>query len=121
MQGESASNVQAGAGVGETAERDREMAEHLASQARAEELNLVGENRLLKGLVKPGLEAALQAEGETAALLGAVGEPRQIVGALVPISSRQTMWNQESVLLGDPPGSSQHQRTVIASYECRAD
>ncbi|WP_392971324.1 transposase [Streptomyces sp. LN245] len=55
---ESANNVQTGAELARRAELDREMAEQLVSRARAEGLNLVGEN----GLVKLVLEGALEAE-----------------------------------------------------------
>ncbi|TXS39544.1 IS256 family transposase [Streptomyces sp. or43] len=43
-------------------ELDRDLAEQLVSRARSEGLNLVGENGLLKGLVKLVLEGALEAE-----------------------------------------------------------
>ncbi|GAA3377502.1 hypothetical protein GCM10020367_53420 [Streptomyces sannanensis] len=41
---------------------DREPAEQLVARARSEDVNLVGENGLLKGLVKLVLEGALEAE-----------------------------------------------------------
>lgn len=43
-------------------ELDRELAEQLVNRARAEGLNLVGGNGLLKGRVKLALEGALEAE-----------------------------------------------------------
>ena len=44
--------VRTGAELARLAESDRDLAEHLVNRARSEGLNLVGENGLLKGLVK---------------------------------------------------------------------
>ena len=54
--------VRTGAELARLAESDRDLAEHLVNRARSEGLNLVGENGLLKGLVKLVLEGTLEAE-----------------------------------------------------------
>ncbi|MCX5093828.1 IS256 family transposase [Streptomyces sp. NBC_00365] len=54
--------VRTGAELARLAELDRELAGQLVARARAEGVNLVGENGLLKGLVKLVLEGALEAE-----------------------------------------------------------
>ncbi|MGX1474217.1 UNVERIFIED_CONTAM: transposase-like protein [Streptomyces canus] len=59
---ESSNIVRTGAELARLTELDRELAEQLVNRARSEGLNLVGENGLLKGLVKLVLEGALEAE-----------------------------------------------------------
>nr|WP_261991725.1 IS256 family transposase [Streptomyces sp. or43] len=59
---DSANIVRTGAELARLTELDRDLAEQLVSRARSEGLNLVGENGLLKGLVKLVLEGALEAE-----------------------------------------------------------
>ncbi|MGW1625302.1 IS256 family transposase, partial [Streptomyces sp. NPDC002172] len=49
---ESSNTVRTGAELARLTELDRELAEQLVNRARSEGLNLVGENGLLKGLVK---------------------------------------------------------------------
>ncbi|MFG3291104.1 IS256 family transposase [Streptomyces sp. NPDC048179] len=59
---ESSNIVRTGAELARLTELDRELAEQLVNRARSEGLNLVGENGLLKGLVKLVLEGAMEAE-----------------------------------------------------------
>lgn len=59
---DSANIVRTGAELARLTELDRELAAQLVARARSEGLNLVGENGLLKGLVKLVLEGALEAE-----------------------------------------------------------
>jgi hypothetical protein len=56
---ESSNIVRTGAELARLTELDRELAEQLVARARTEGVNLVGENGLLKGLVKLVLEAEL--------------------------------------------------------------
>ncbi|MEU9382057.1 transposase [Streptomyces sp. NPDC048279] len=58
---ESSNTVRTGSELARLTELDRELAEQLVNRARSEGLNLVGENGLLKGLVKLVLEGALEA------------------------------------------------------------
>lgn len=59
---ESSHIVRMGAELARLTELDQELAEQLVNRARTEGVNLVGENGLLKGLVKLVLEGALEAE-----------------------------------------------------------
>ncbi|MFI7340010.1 IS256 family transposase [Streptomyces sp. NPDC050085] len=54
--------VRTGAELARLSQHDQELAQQLVERARSEGLNLVGENGLLKGLVKLVLEGALEAE-----------------------------------------------------------
>ncbi|MBC9715869.1 transposase [Streptomyces sp. TRM66268-LWL] len=54
--------VRTGAELARLSKQDQELAQQLVERARSEGLNLVGENGLLKGLVKLVLEGALEAE-----------------------------------------------------------
>lgn len=59
---DSSNTVRKGAELARLTEADRELAVQLVNRARSEGLNLVGENGLLKRLVKLVLEGALEAE-----------------------------------------------------------
>ncbi|MBC9719732.1 transposase [Streptomyces sp. TRM66268-LWL] len=54
--------VRTGAELARLSKQDQELAQNLVERARSEGLNLVGEDGLLKGLVKLVLEGALEAE-----------------------------------------------------------
>lgn len=81
---DSANIVRTGAELARLTELDRELAAQLVARARSEGLNLVGENGLLKGLVKLVLEGALEAE--MSEHLGYEKEIRPVQGRVTPVT-----------------------------------